>query len=123
MIRRPPRSTRTDTLFPYTTLFRSLREDQFDFLEAYLATVDKGRLLVIGAHIPFFQLRAADRERLFALLREFPHVLLLSGHTHKQGHVFHDAAAGWHAARPLPEYNVGAAGGAFWSGVEDAAGD
>src|SRR3546814_3217714 len=26
MIRRPPRSTRTDTLFPYTTLFRSLRQ-------------------------------------------------------------------------------------------------
>src|SRR3546814_19259376 len=28
MIRRPPRSTRTDTLFPYTTLFRSLRSDR-----------------------------------------------------------------------------------------------
>src|SRR3546814_5599438 len=28
MIRRPPRSTRTDTLFPYTTLFRSRRADQ-----------------------------------------------------------------------------------------------
>src|SRR3546814_16107019 len=27
MIRRPPRSTRTDTLFPYTTLFRSLGRD------------------------------------------------------------------------------------------------
>src|SRR3546814_4479561 len=27
MIRRPPRSTRTDTLFPYTTLFRSLDVD------------------------------------------------------------------------------------------------
>src|SRR3546814_20532060 len=26
MIRRPPRSTRTDTLFPYTTLFRSLAQ-------------------------------------------------------------------------------------------------
>src|SRR3546814_20114900 len=26
MIRRPPRSTRTDTLFPYTTLFRSPRD-------------------------------------------------------------------------------------------------
>src|SRR3546814_16503327 len=25
MIRRPPRSTRTDTLFPYTTLFRSMK--------------------------------------------------------------------------------------------------
>src|SRR3546814_11643889 len=28
MIRRPPRSTRTDTLFPYTTLFRSPDHDQ-----------------------------------------------------------------------------------------------
>src|SRR3546814_10876958 len=28
MIRRPPRSTRTDTLFPYTTLFRSRRRDE-----------------------------------------------------------------------------------------------
>src|SRR3546814_7842493 len=27
MIRRPPRSTRTDTLFPYTTLFRSTDHD------------------------------------------------------------------------------------------------
>src|SRR3546814_19734982 len=27
MILRPPRSTRTDTLFPYTTLFRSLAQD------------------------------------------------------------------------------------------------
>src|SRR3546814_4179449 len=45
MIRRPPRSTRTDTLFPYTTLFRSsiigghgdvtgFREDVHDVLDA-----------------------------------------------------------------------------------------
>src|SRR3546814_10385376 len=27
MIRRPPRSTRTDTLFPYTTLFRSFSDE------------------------------------------------------------------------------------------------
>src|SRR3546814_8504100 len=30
MIRRPPRSTRTDTLFPYTTLFRSLADRHHD---------------------------------------------------------------------------------------------
>src|SRR3546814_3872560 len=30
MIRRPPRSTRTDTLFPYTTLFRSWRSARND---------------------------------------------------------------------------------------------
>src|SRR3546814_15469003 len=29
MIRRPPRSTRTDTLFPYTTLFRSANRTAF----------------------------------------------------------------------------------------------
>src|SRR3546814_19212121 len=28
MIRRPPRSTRTDTLFPYTTLFRAVGDDE-----------------------------------------------------------------------------------------------
>src|SRR3546814_13349429 len=33
-IRRPPRSTRTDTLFPYTTLFRSYREYE-DALAAF----------------------------------------------------------------------------------------
>src|SRR3546814_14063947 len=38
MIRRPPRSTRTDTLFPYTTLFRS-RNDWNDGLLAYRATM------------------------------------------------------------------------------------
>src|SRR3546814_16482342 len=32
MIRRPPRSTRTDTLFPYTTLFRSGRDEEASFL-------------------------------------------------------------------------------------------
>src|SRR3546814_2320970 len=35
MIRRPPRSTRTDTLFPYTTLFRSLNPRQISY-EAFL---------------------------------------------------------------------------------------
>jgi hypothetical protein len=108
-----------------------LRDDQFAFLEAYLPTVRKDRLLVVGGHIPFFDaaavgapptFRPADRERLFALLRDFPHVLLLSGHTHNQQHFFHDAKDGWHGSRPLHEYNLGAACGAFWSGAKDAAG-
>src|SRR3546814_12749394 len=38
MIRRPPRSTRTDTLFPYTTLFRSQR-----LVEGKLHTFKDGR--------------------------------------------------------------------------------
>src|SRR3546814_3306083 len=39
MIRRPPRSTRTDTLFPYTTLFRSENER--------LLTIEDTRELVV----------------------------------------------------------------------------
>src|SRR3546814_13921002 len=39
MVRRPPRSTRTDTLFPYTTLFRSplVRREALARIEAQLA--------------------------------------------------------------------------------------
>src|SRR3546814_2695950 len=48
MIRRTPRSTRTDTLFPYTTLFRSGRQD---WPHKYAALGD-GRSLVGWWHKP-----------------------------------------------------------------------
>lgn len=106
-----------------------LREEQFDFLRQYLATLPKDRRVVIAAHIPFFDLvpgvetfRRADRERLFTLLREHAQVLLISAHTHNQRHYRHGADTGWHGVRPLHEYNVGATCGAFWSGVKDAQG-
>jgi len=105
-----------------------IREDQFAFLQAYLATAPRGRLLVLAMHIPLFEppgkdtFRDADRARLFAMLRPFPHVLVLSAHMHTQQHVFHDARDGWNGAQPLHEYNVGAACGAYWSGVKDAEG-
>src|SRR3546814_2200716 len=41
MIRRPPRSTRTDTLFPYTTLFRSVPvSEKVVAVEAEAVTID-----------------------------------------------------------------------------------
>src|SRR3546814_16042152 len=40
MIRRPPRSTRTDTLFPYTTLFRSVGLDE---AQLFTLAYDRGR--------------------------------------------------------------------------------
>lgn len=104
------------------------RENQFALLEARLPKLRKDRLLVVALHIPLFEeqgkdsFRDADRERLFALLRDFPHLLLLSAHSHGQRHVFHDAADGWRGAAPLHEYNVGAACGSYWSGAKDAAG-
>src|SRR3546814_4179343 len=39
MIRRPPRSTRTDTLFPYTTLFRSAADSVYQAFAAAVLVV------------------------------------------------------------------------------------
>lgn len=105
-----------------------LREDQYAFLQRYLPTLPKDKLLVLAMHIPLFDkvdeknFRDADRTRLFALLAPFPHVLVLSAHSHGQRNVFHDASDGWLGAVPLHEFNVGAACGAYWSGVKDAEG-
>src|SRR3546814_1137817 len=45
MIRRPPRSTRTDTLFPYTTLFRSVVQ-----VGVVVATLGAATLVAGGQH-------------------------------------------------------------------------
>ena len=108
-----------------------LREEQFAFLASYLATVPSDVLLVLSMHIPLFDadvdpavdtFRDADRQRLFAMLQARRHVLVLSSHTHTQGHHWHSRAEGWQGAEPLHEYNVGAACGAFWTGVKNASG-
>src|SRR3546814_10510411 len=48
MIRRPPRSTRTDTLFPYTTLFRSavFAADVLDDADIAAVDDDIGRIVI-----------------------------------------------------------------------------
>jgi hypothetical protein len=105
-----------------------LRDDQFEFLEAYLAMLPAAHPIVLVLHIPLFDARSvptfrtADRERLFALLQRFDNALVTSAHTHRQGHVMHGPEQGWHGARPLHEYNVGASCGGFWGGPEDADG-
>src|SRR3546814_18493600 len=65
MIRRPPRSTRTDTLFPYTTLFRSLDSgaphlilDRFDLF------VGEPVLDIAGGAVKCV-LQPSDRYRMF----------------------------------------------------------
>src|SRR3546814_2039492 len=64
MIRRPPRSTRTDTLFPYTTLFRSLLSPLLDDPRPGFPFV---ALLVSGGHT---QLMRVDGVGRYALLGE-----------------------------------------------------
>src|SRR3546814_6577950 len=62
MIRRPPRSTRTDTLFPYTTLFRSHRRIE----RADAAPAGDARRRVVAAFGE--QVRHADVQALAELL-------------------------------------------------------
>src|SRR3546814_4364528 len=50
MIRRPPRSTRTDTLFPYTTLFRSKGRDAALCHRLAIAEVERQHLVAQRPH-------------------------------------------------------------------------
>src|SRR3546814_11702592 len=61
MIRRPPRSTRTDTLFPYTTLFRSA----VIIAEAYLR--DGNRRVKVANEGYTFGIEAFARARQFSV--------------------------------------------------------
>src|SRR3546814_2829649 len=59
MIRRPPRSTRTDTLFPYTTLFRSRAgmnaQSGIEQVNTELLTLQKVSDKAMGFIIPSYQ--------------------------------------------------------------------
>src|SRR3546814_14958879 len=61
MIRRPPRSTRTDTLFPYTTLYRSRAEEA-----VLIERIVRQRLIGIAQH----HLRAANKDLSFRPLAQ-----------------------------------------------------
>src|SRR3546814_5820463 len=71
MIRRPPRSTRTDTLFPYTTLFRSyfLRALKRRLIIGYLDGLARGRQSLDGT---------AQQRHLAATLGECPRRVILA---------------------------------------------
>src|SRR3546814_20409165 len=91
MIRRPPRSTRTDTLFPYTTLFRSdagdgdLRSGHDGVPEGLdlAATIVGGR----GARQPLAGCRRGQGgdEVLPELLLQHPRQIFGLAHRHNEG--------------------------------------
>src|SRR3546814_3170492 len=72
MIRRPPRSTRTDTLFPYTTLFRSRDQPQIFVTAMILDEVDD-----LAPRIPFLveQLQSMLPVRLLFQHGQYIHAL------------------------------------------------
>src|SRR3546814_9232319 len=72
MVRRPPESTLTATLFPYTTLFRALENpSRIDglFIERAMVRATE-RLAVLSAEAPMHQPLMADGSALFQLQEE-----------------------------------------------------
>lgn len=97
--------------------FGGITAKQFEFIKNDLRYVPKDRLVIIAAHIPIsepaFLFNKADREKLLDMLKDFPHTLSLSAHTHMQRHNFY----GSHH-----HYNIGTTSGDFYSGVSDQKG-
>src|SRR3546814_6809577 len=62
MIRRPPRSTRTDTLFPYTTLFRSERETGHSKFASVACHSSRCRAMTTAAAKPAEERQGNERQ-------------------------------------------------------------
>lgn len=99
---------------------------QLRFIENDLKVVPKDYLVVLSFHIPLVfdvpysnTFRERDQQRLFELLKEFPHTLTLSAHTHIQGIHYISQEWHWQQEQPHVHFNVGAACGDWWSGVPD----
>src|SRR3546814_3694621 len=74
MIRRPPRSTRTDTLFPYTTLFRSEGAEIHWGDETALVNTDvRGRSFAPKGKAPVVMAVGGTRQKLSMLARSEEH--------------------------------------------------
>src|SRR3546814_587855 len=91
MIRRPPISTRTDTLFPYTTLFRSFPQTVIDFARSTPTTPrrDTADLLALPLPLPATPESDADLDRSILDLHE---------QIEQQAHAFGETALDEHPA-------------------------
>jgi hypothetical protein len=114
-----------DVVYPRTDgksgYIGGLTDQQLDFIENDLKHVPKDHLVVLAFHIPIPEAdngsyRLPDRQRLFNLLKEYPHTLSLSAHTHIQQFNFFDVKEGWSQLKPHIHYNVGTTSGDWWSG-------
>src|SRR3546814_17677360 len=94
MIRRPPRSTRTDTLFPYTTLFRAGRPNAVT-----IATnmAGRGTDIVLGGSLEHElaglgeDLADADREQVTARWKQSHETVIAAGGLHITGPEPHES--------------------------------
>jgi len=101
-----------------------LSEDQLAFVENYLETVPRNRLVVLAMHIPFEYppLSLDERGALFEILKDRPHTLSLAGHAHYQESRFYGPEEGFDGPQPHHQFTAATASGSWWFGAADEVG-
>jgi len=100
-----------------------LRPDQLEFVSNYLGIVPTDDLVVLTMHIPLAlhgeSFRNSDQKILFDLLKDFPHTLSISAHSHvHDNRFFHEGSTDWQQATPHHHFNVGTTSGSWWNGMK-----
>jgi hypothetical protein len=101
-----------------------ISERQLEFVENYLKTVPRDRLIVFAMHIPFESPPHSVDERgaLFEILKDRPHTLSLAGHTHYQESHFYGPEEGFDGSQPHHQLTSATASGSWWLGGDDEVG-
>src|SRR3546814_1593356 len=84
MIQRPPRSTRTDTLFPYTTLFRSASLGTIEMLEGRMCRRKADCAGMFSAQRQHFTWHRARTGVAFMIIKDDPAVYLERAEMHEK---------------------------------------
>jgi hypothetical protein len=116
-----------DILYPDTRsgghYHGGFRADQMLFLRNDLSHISKESLIILSMHIPLTNTEGYEgfglsyRDSLYNILKDYPHVLVLSAHTHFQRHEFLGSVGGVKREAPIHEYNVGTTCGDWYAGV------
>ncbi len=101
-----------------------ISEDQLAFVENYLKTVPRDRLIVLAMHIPFESppLTVEKHSALLEILSDRPHTLSLAGHTHTQESRFYGPEAGFDGPQPHHQLINATASGSWWLAAADEVG-
>ena len=110
-----------DVFFEPTGKYRGrFTARQLVFVENYLETVPKDKLVTMYMHIPIVGVE--NKADMYRLLKEFPHTLSVSAHTHEMMQFFETAHNGWLGEQPHHHFVNATVCGSWWCGTFDELG-
>lgn len=106
-----------------------ISDEQLEWIKNDLEVIPDDYLIVLTMHIPLFTLESnnpgvnvVNRQKLFQILQNRPHLLAVSGHMHFIEHLDFPDSIGWQGASVFHSINAGAGCGAWWSGPKNEQG-